>query len=222
MSKGGADTELEMRLSSLKEKFGDQVPLASIADIVKEIISSLHGDLSAQDIKIYQELESLVDYIHKAREDIASLSPEEISGEHIPTATDELDAIVAATEEATGTILDTVEEIENIAGTLEGEAGAKITEAVTKIYEACNFQDITGQRISKVIRALHHIESTVERLAGALGQDLKASVAELKKKREAEKAEKKELGEEDLLEGPQLAGEGVSQDEVDALLASFD
>jgi chemotaxis protein CheZ len=35
-----------------------------------------------------------------------------------------------------------------------------------KIFEACNFQDLTGQRITKVVRALSFIEERVEAMMG--------------------------------------------------------
>ena len=37
-----------------------------------------------------------------------------------------------------------------------------IHETIMRIYEACNFQDLTGQRINKVVRALSFIEERVE------------------------------------------------------------
>jgi chemotaxis protein CheZ len=41
-----------------------------------------------------------------------------------------------------------------------------MNEAVVKIFEACNFQDLTGQRITKVVRALSFIEERVEAMMG--------------------------------------------------------
>ena len=83
-----------------------------------------------------------------------------------------------------------------------------------EIFEACSFQDLTGQRISKVIETLEHIETRVSRFASAIGaedNDLPATAKEEKRKKR-----KKDL----ILNGPAQEGQGVSQDAVDALLNS--
>jgi chemotaxis protein CheZ len=69
----------------------------------------------------------------------------EICDQHLVAAVDELNEIVRVTEDTTNTILEEAEEIDN---------GGMITDSVAKIYEACSFQDITGQRIGKVVVAL--------------------------------------------------------------------
>ena len=60
----------------------------------------------AKDQLLFSELKELALYIQKARTDIAAIRPADISGEHIPLATDELDAVVGATEDATNKIMD--------------------------------------------------------------------------------------------------------------------
>src|SRR3546814_20665853 len=52
------------------------------------------------------------------------------------------------------------------------EVAGPITDAVTRVYEACNFQDITGQRITKIVKALQHIETKVDALLNAFGEEL--------------------------------------------------
>ena len=92
--------------------------------------------------------------------------------EHLPSATDQLDAIVGSTEEATNGILQAMESLEALVGEMSPELGEKVTDAVTQVYESCNFQDITGQRITKVVKALKHIEAKVDALVGAFGDDI--------------------------------------------------
>ena len=185
---------------------------ALVAGVVREIMTTLDGDLSAADLKLYREVESLARYIREARREIAELESDEIRRQHIPAATDELDAIVSATEQATGAILDSAETIERAADSLDGEAREALCGAVTRIYEACNFQDITGQRIGKIVRALKHIEQKVGALVEAYGgSDGGRPCREPAPAREPE-----------LLNGPALPGEASTQAEIDALLASFD
>src|SRR3546814_13202189 len=106
----------------------------------------MEGYISAVDLRVYDELESLARYIQSARVEIAALRPDEIRQDHIPAATDELDAVVGATEEATGRILDAAEQIQTIAGGLDQAVQRQLVDLVTGIFEACNFQDIPGQR----------------------------------------------------------------------------
>src|SRR5689334_3527501 len=130
---------------------------AQIAEIVQSVVVTLSGDITREDLSLHHELESLAKYIESARAEIAALRPDEINDRHLPSATDELDAIVGATEEATGIILDSMEKIEAVVSTLSGESATTIADNVTRVYEACNFQDITGQRITKVVKTLKQI-----------------------------------------------------------------
>ena len=164
------------------------------------------------EIQVFQELEAIARYIQQAKREIASLCPDEIREKHIRLASDELDAIVAHTEEATGAILDAAEKIEKIASALDVDPAMKLAEEVTRIYEACNFQDITGQRIGKVVKALKDIEARIGNLSNTLG---KMSTA-------AAKPQVVEKADADLLNGPQLPGNAKNQAEIDALLKSFD
>jgi chemotaxis protein CheZ len=169
--------------------------------------------LTSTDVKFFEELQGLISYIRSAKREIAALAPDEIRDKHIRAATDELDAIVGNTEDATGTILDAAEKIEGIASKLDIEPGMQIADAVTRIYEACNFQDITGQRISKVVTALKTIEVKIESLVKAVG-----GVAALPGDPLGEQAKK----DAELLNGPQLPGNAKTQDEIDALLKNLD
>ncbi len=159
---------------------------------------------------LFSELESLALFIETAKRDIAAVHPEEIRKKHLPNAADELDAIVAATADATGSILDSAERLAAIAETLSGPAGEQITEQVTRIFEACTFQDITGQRITKVVRTLKEIDAKVGELVRAFGGTGRGphSSARPKGRRRGDAA---------LLNGPQLPQNATSQAEIDAL-----
>src|SRR3546814_13096527 len=56
---------------------------------------------------------------------------------------------------------------------MDTEVGAQVSASVTSIFEACGFQDITGQRITKVVTALQKIETKVDALLNAFGDDIK-------------------------------------------------
>ena len=85
-------------------------------------------------------------------------------------ASQELSAVVSSTEAATNTIMGCAEELEEIVSELKSSSADAyqkdrlndMHEVVVRIYEACNFQDLTGQRITKVVRALSFIEERVD------------------------------------------------------------
>jgi len=220
MLAGDVDPEIENRLKDLRKRHGDTVAVAEIAGVVDTIMSTMKGDLTANDLEIYNELEALGRYIHEAKDDIAALRPDEVKDEYLPTASDELDAIVQATEVATNSIMDATEVIESVMGDVSSEVSDKLMEATSNIYEACGFQDITGQRITKVVKALKDIEEKIDGLVTAFGSEID-KVKEAQSEQAAGEADKA-LTDEDLLHGPQIEAEANTQDEIDALLASFD
>ncbi|MBY0430313.1 MAG: protein phosphatase CheZ, partial [Rhodospirillales bacterium] len=155
----------------------------------------------------------LANYIHAAKAEIASLRPDQIHNEFIASATDELDAIVGATEAATNEILDAVESMEAVINELPPDQAQLLTDATTRIYEACNFQDITGQRITKVVRTLKHIEDKIDALVKAFGPELGGAGGTGGEDSPAD------LTDEDLLNGPQLPEQAPCQADIDALFA---
>jgi chemotaxis protein CheZ len=188
---------------------------------VRAVLTTMAGDLTAKESALLAELEGLGRTIARAKAEIAALKVEDIRDAHIPSATDELDAIVDHTAHATNEILDCCETLEQLQSELLGDAAERLQGAVTRIYEACSFQDITGQRIGKVVTALKAIEgrisSIVSAASGMPGPEAAPAVAAA----DAPRNDKRTEGEK-LANGPQLPGSGVSQSEIDRLLASFD
>jgi chemotaxis protein CheZ len=84
----------------------------------------------------------------------------------------ELDAVVTSTEHATQNVLAAAEEIDQLANNLSAALKGKIEQGIAqdiqdyviKIFEACNFQDLAGQRITKVMATLNAIEGQITHL----------------------------------------------------------
>ncbi|ATR22967.1 Chemotaxis protein cheZ [Roseomonas mucosa] len=189
-----------------------------IEQAVRSVLASMGGDITTNEIVLLAELEALGRTIAQAKAEIAALRVEEIEAEHIPVATDELDAVVEHTATATNEILDTCETLERLLPELPAAPAARIGEAVTRIYEACSFQDITGQRIAKVVAALKEIEGRVQQITQRFGPAARAGApVAATRERVPERSEG-----ERLAQGPQLPAAASSQAEIDALLASFD
>ena len=77
-----------------------------VAEVVRAVLTSLSGDLTAQETSLLAEVEALGRTIAAAKAEIAALRVDDITVSHIPFATDELDAIVHHTASATHAILD--------------------------------------------------------------------------------------------------------------------
>ncbi|WP_193371068.1 protein phosphatase CheZ [Pelagibius marinus] len=205
------------QLQQLHKTEGSLDP-AEVVTIVESVIDSIEGDLTAVGLKVYADIEALARYINTARAEIAELRPDDINSEHLPAATDELTAIVGATEQATHQIFEAVEGIEALTEKMEPEIAEQISAAVTSIFEACGFQDITGQRITKVVTALQQVESKVDALLHAFGDDLKVDApAKAPGKKKTTPSGAPARPDEDLLNGPQLPENAISQDDIDAL-----
>mgnify|MGYP003110627762 FL=1 len=169
---------------------------------------------------IRTQIEEMNEHIHKAKVQIASLRHPKAQDDRFMSAATELDAIVKDTEMATHTILESAEQIDDLAMTLKNSAPSdfvadhveQIAFIVTKIFESCNFQDITGQRINKVVSTLAFVEERVHNMISIWGEDAFADLPVADKDDTEEKPEDSEL-----LNGPQLQGEGISQDDIDKL-----
>lgn len=213
--------DLEHALQELANRGPGSEP-TELAAAVESVMATVEGDLSAVNLKLYAEIEALSHYIANAKAEIAQVRPEEIRTTHLPTATDELEAIVGATEQATHQIFEAVEGIEEVAGTLDPETAQKLTDHVTAVYEACSFQDITGQRITKVVTTLQQIEHKVDTILAAFGEDATQAKTEPPPS-EGAPEQSPEDADKALMNGPSAPGEeSVSQEDIDALLASLD
>lgn len=207
---------VEERIEALRETHGESVPIEDLGEVIVSVLDSLQGDLSVgrdqANGSVHKELSDLADYMESTRRELSNIRPHHTRLEEIPKATGQLGAVVAATEEATGRILDAAEEMESIAKAADPEIAERVMTVVTSIYEASNFQDITGQRITKVIKTLEYVEEKIAQMALLMGHGEDAYEAE----------EDGPAEEDDLLQGPQMVGEANSQDDIDALLADFD
>lgn len=194
-----------------------------VVKIISSVVSKIEQNESGASQAVLAELHDLQKIIQEARRELGSARPSDIKDKFIPSATDELDAIIEATASATGDIMDSCDVIQEKAGDVGGEAGQAIGDEVIKIYEACSFQDITGQRITKVVSTIKSIEERVDKLLATLGN--KAPGMDQTSAQAAEAAEsiaKKQDRYQDYLNGPQLEGQGVGQDDIDKILAEFD
>jgi chemotaxis protein CheZ len=162
--------QLPQRMAQLRARYPESDP-DMVADVLRAVLGSMRGDLSAQDAALLHEVEELARTVANARAEIAALQADDITDSHIPSATDELDAIVAHTAAATDIILECCEKLDVLGPTLSGEAAQALQDVTTRVYEACSFQDITGQRTTKIVATLQAIERKVAHIIEVFQRD---------------------------------------------------
>ena len=170
--------------------------------------------------KLKVELDLIYDAISRTKREIAVLHGKSFNGEEMARVNGELGAVVGGTEEATQQILEAAEAIDQAASALtkvnspdqQKLLSEEIQERVVSIFEACNFQDLTGQRIKKVMTTMKFIENHITVMMDIWGgvDAIKAHAPPIVDTRE---------GDEKLLNGPKLADDvgHASQDDIDAL-----
>jgi chemotaxis protein CheZ len=206
-----ADASHFDRLIDFLKQKRDNVTFHDIITLAEVAAHSLQGFFQAMDAKVYRELREIAGYIESMRQEIGALQVNDLKNSRIPAAGQELGAIVQATEQATNTIMECAEAV--MAADAGGPSAYKalVDGKMLVIFEACSFQDITGQRIAKVVETLQHIETRVARFASVMhAKDLDGFLTE----HERARAERKHKL---MLNGPQLAGQGNAQTAVDEL-----
>ncbi len=170
--------------------------------------------------KLKVELDLIYDAINRTKREIAVLHGKSFSGEEMARVNGELGAVVGGTEEATQQILEAAESIDQSASALmkvnspdqQKLLSEEIQEKVVSIFEACNFQDLTGQRIKKVMTTMKFIENHITVMMDIWGgvDAIKAHAPPIVDTRE---------GDDKLLNGPKLDDDPghASQDDIDAL-----
>ncbi|HRQ79595.1 MAG TPA: protein phosphatase CheZ, partial [Azospirillaceae bacterium] len=161
-----------------------------------------------------RELQDMSASIVQARREIAAIRPRDEGDDRISTAANELDAIVQSTERASIEILGAAERVMEAATGIRA-AGAPVAfcdildNEVMNIFTACSFQDLTGQRTTKVVNALRYIEQRVLALIGLWGVD---DVAQ----NDLPQGPVDARPDAHLLNGP--SDDGVGQDDIDRML----
>ncbi len=236
-----APTTLEQRIAALEASLkataggghaaGDMIPAEEVWGLI-DGVKSMFGQDTGNRAEIFKELGNLAQFINETRKSLSEAKKDHIADKELPDAESQLDAIVNMTKKATDDILDSCDRVQMFHSDLrerliamnpplDPDALAGVEDAITQaqtsltnIMEACNFQDITGQRIMKVVKLLQEIERKVLKLVVTLG------LAE--KKDELDENDMATLNADAaLLNGPSMPGQGLAQDDIDALLAKL-
>jgi chemotaxis regulatin CheY-phosphate phosphatase CheZ len=188
----------------------------SILDAIARLEKMMRRERSVPDLnRIRLDIADMHEAIERTKREISNIKKEDEESNRFTDASHELDAIITQTEGATQDILNAAEKIQEYAWTLR-ENGADeavcddIDAKATEIFMACSFQDLTGQRTQKVVHVLRYLESRINLMIGIWGiEDVEA---------EENAGPVDTRPDAHLLNGPQLAGKGVSQNFVDSMM----
>ncbi|MBC7950197.1 MAG: protein phosphatase CheZ [Rhodospirillaceae bacterium] len=208
--------ELRGDIKALEHLIKGEEPPPPSAQMVS--MDEIMGQKAAEVSMLKTELRALAVCIEQTKHEIASLRPKDSTDDRLIAVTFELDAIVESTETATETILEAAEKIEGITKEIQAHGvdsyvnrlAEDINETIVGVFEACNFQDITGQRITKVVKTLQYIEARINAMIDIWGPD---NIAEIVPKAAADHRDE----DSKLLNGPALENQGISQDDIDKL-----
>ena len=165
-----------------------------------------------------KEIVGLFNNIQRIKHELASVKHPTAEHDMFGSAADQLNAIAAETTGAAHEIMEAAEAIDAVNQQLLKQiklGGARgyfneIGENVSRIFEACSFHDITGQRLSKIVRTINAVEGALNSLVVIVGKD---SIAALPADAEALNRMDGDIE----LAGPALEGEALSQDDIDKL-----
>ncbi|MCM0020721.1 MAG: protein phosphatase CheZ [Tagaea sp.] len=170
--------------------------------------------------RIRNEVQGIASRIESTKKEIGALRHPLAQDDKLISATFELSSVVSHTEEATTKIFDGVEKIEEIMRELRSvgldeyalSRVAEVSDVCTTIIEACSFQDLTGQRINKVVRTLAFIEERINAMLEIWGHEEVGRVAPV-----VEGATDLKDSGGVVLHGPQDADRTNSQADIDKL-----
>jgi chemotaxis protein CheZ len=179
--------------------------------------------LAAETSAVKSELGSIYDAVQRTKQEIATLVLTSFTNPEMGRVSQELNAVVGGSESATHRILQAGEEIEEAAKTLaaaihniqDQNLARDILDQVSSIFEACNFQDLAGQRITRVTATLKFIEEHILKLMQIWGGLEHLADVEPAARAEVKKNPK-------LVNGPKLESDHgcVTQKEIDAMFAA--
>ncbi len=190
-----------------------------ILDRLDKVTVAGGGPANDQRIEyLHSELRQMAAQIVETRQEIAAIKPSEGGNNRIMAATEELDAIISSTERATAEILTHAEKIQELAEKMredgvDEETCEYLEQQVTQIFMACSFQDITGQRTTKVVNVLRYLEARINGMIRIWGEERDAAGRPTMMLRPDD-----QRPDAHLLHGPQNEAFAISQDEVDRML----
>lgn len=224
--------ELQNRIDSLADEGGRTLSAGELADVIGEVARSLTADLDPlrstlpdtgagmEKPAVPAEAGPACD-LESALAAAAKIGTVDQGDGPLASIAHDLEEIRSATQDAASKFLASAESIERISDQpdLDPDDQVALTQLSTEMFEASGFQDLTGQRLTRICEFLRQIEYLAVSAKAALGDEAAATAAE-ELSHKVEETEQRKM--EYKLHGPEDAGTANTQEEIDKILASFD
>ncbi len=213
------DVELiNKTVRDIRDRRADGKSIEDIIALAELSAESLKTFYQSLDNGIYGEIRNYSDHLTSIKRSVSRLKTGDNGLTRISRAIGDLQEVVKTTESATDTIMEQAEEMLSLTMDPSNPNAYQmaVTNHVTSIFEACSFQDLTGQRIQRVVSSLERLEERITQMHEVLnlqaGNTGEFSIM-------ATETDEEKRSRENLLHGPSSEGEGVGQSLVDAIFA---
>lgn len=201
--------ELLKTIESLQGKDSKMLDNQQFEAILKEFSDTIGSYVSVEEKSILSnQINNVLSQITNLKAQTFQMGSDILKDNYIPDISVELHSVIAQTEKSVEGILDVSDAIRNIStGNVSADTKEDLMINSTKLLELCNFQDLTGQILQRIIKRLTTIETTIGNIFHILRQDPRVILTEIVEP----------VKTDSLLNGPQTEEERPSQSEVDDL-----
>lgn len=196
-------------LSQIKNDKGSELKFSDMERLIDCILQSKveHGP---ENKEVIENLKKVKSEMQSIRSDVCEgLDGKCDTFDLLPLSQKDLADVLKVLDGATNSILDQTDNINSLLAA-DNLDRAAIGEAVIKICESCNFQDLTGQRLTRIMQNLARFEGSVSAILNAIiGENLK------------NRGDRKlEYANDSLMNGPEFLEEAPKQKNIDDIFES--
>lgn len=191
----------------------DEASLGEVLHLAQSSVETLKEFLNRLDTIVGNDFHQIMEKISETRDDMQLLNTKE-DVDPLSSAENELKLVVKATEDATNRIMEAAETIMTADPQDPATYHTTVESNIMEIFEACSFQDITGQRINRVVETLDFVDYRIHKIAGFLGIENEKERRDFDETAFLERLQRKD---DLILHGPQDEAEAVSQNDIDNL-----
>jgi chemotaxis protein CheZ len=191
----------------------DEASLGEVLHLAQSSVETLKEFLNRLDTIVGNDFHQIMEKISETRDDMQLLNTKE-DVDPLSSAENELKLVVKATEDATNRIMEAAETIMTADPQDPATYHTTVESNIMEIFEACSFQDITGQRINRVVETLDFVDYRIHKIANFLGIENEKERRDFDETAFLERLQRKD---DLILHGPQDDAEAVSQNDIDNL-----
>ncbi len=199
-------------VDSINQQRDGGISLVELLSLTKIMVESLQSIVDDLDDDLGSDVQAIARHIERTQLELGEIPADSMAELAMPDVDMDLKEVVQSTEAATNTILQSAEQIMSASDEDMDTYRQTVDDAVMAIFEACCFQDLTGQRISRVSDTLsqisQHLKYVTDVINGCRATRPFNTITH--------------AGSGPAMHGPQSGDDAVSQDLADSLFEDFD